>query len=309
VDAGRSAFGQMFVDGKFNIDNLASYALRTLGEQLFERLGFGRTFAQLGDLVFDGIESVVGGVAGDGRAAEPAPSAERDILRRMEAAAAEEIAQSVAETAASANETAATLATTNSLIALQAAAELAGESLLSIGAGGGDGGLGGLVGDLFGGSGGFLNDQGGTEVLGSLGFAKGAAFNAAGTVDRFARGAAFTNQVITKPTLFKFARGTKLGEMGEAGAEGIFPLGRTRSGELGVKMAGPAAAPVVQLNVEVVNTAPNARVRTEQRQDGGLRVLVEQIEGELGSRIDNGGGLLRNITQRTGVNGSAGLVL
>lgn len=52
----------------------------------------------------------------------------------------------------------------------------------------------------------------------------------------FAKGAAFTNSVVSKPTLFPFASGTGL--MGEAGPEAIMPLTRLSGGDLGVKAVG-----------------------------------------------------------------------
>lgn len=81
--------------------------------------------------------------------------------------------------------------------------------------GGGGGGGGGLLGGLF----------------GWLFSAKGNAFGRGG-VHKFAKGGAFTNQIVTSPTLFKFAKGA--GMMGEAGPEAIMPLSRDANGRLGV---------------------------------------------------------------------------
>jgi hypothetical protein len=56
----------------------------------------------------------------------------------------------------------------------------------------------------------------------------------------FANGGAFTNSVVSSPTLFKFANGgtTQMGEMGEAGPEAIMPLSRGAGGRLGVDATG-----------------------------------------------------------------------
>jgi hypothetical protein len=56
----------------------------------------------------------------------------------------------------------------------------------------------------------------------------------------FAKGGAFTNSIVSSPTLFKFADGgtTQMGEMGEAGPEAIMPLSRGRGGRLGVDASG-----------------------------------------------------------------------
>lgn len=55
---------------------------------------------------------------------------------------------------------------------------------------------------------------------------------------KFAKGSAFTNNIYDRPTMFSFANGTALGEMGEAGAEAIMPLKRGSDGSLGVQMYG-----------------------------------------------------------------------
>jgi hypothetical protein len=56
----------------------------------------------------------------------------------------------------------------------------------------------------------------------------------------FANGGAFTNSIVSSPTLFKFANGgtTQMGEMGEAGPEAIMPLSRGAGGRLGVDASG-----------------------------------------------------------------------
>ncbi|MFH1984120.1 MAG: hypothetical protein ABIL58_19955 [Pseudomonadota bacterium] len=90
---------------------------------------------------------------------------------------------------------------------------------------------------LFGkdGQGGGFVDQIGSAIGTWIASAKGNAFDSAGVV-KFALGG-----VVTRPTLFPFAKGTGL--MGEAGPEGILPLGRTPSGELGVKTTGGGRQP------------------------------------------------------------------
>lgn len=69
--------------------------------------------------------------------------------------------------------------------------------------------------------------------------ADGTAF-VSGGIQAFAGGGAFTNSIVSRPTLFKFAGGT--GMMGEAGPEAIMPLRRDRSGRLGITATGGAAA-------------------------------------------------------------------
>lgn len=80
-----------------------------------------------------------------------------------------------------------------------------------------------------------------------LASAYGNAFSAAGVVP-FANGG-----VVSRPTLFKFARGTGL--MGEAGPEAIMPLQRDSRGRLGVSAEGiaPGGVYAPQFNITVHN--------------------------------------------------------
>jgi tape measure domain-containing protein len=56
----------------------------------------------------------------------------------------------------------------------------------------------------------------------------------------FARGGAFSNSIVSSPTMFKFADGgaMRTGLMGEAGPEAIMPLSRGADGSLGVQANG-----------------------------------------------------------------------
>lgn len=105
----------------------------------------------------------------------------------------------------------------------------------------------------------------------ALGFSNGGAF-AAGGVQQFSNGGAFTNQVVSTPTLFRFANGAALGEMGEAGPEAIMPLKRGPDGSLGVQMHGerqqielvvrPLKGTTFDADVEVVANNSAAKVVT-----------------------------------------------
>lgn len=58
----------------------------------------------------------------------------------------------------------------------------------------------------------------------------------------FAKGGAFTNSIVSSPTMFAFANGGQFGVMGEAGAEAVMPLARGPDGSLGVRMADGASS-------------------------------------------------------------------
>ncbi len=108
---------------------------------------------------------------------------------------------------------------------------------------------------------------------GLTGFALGGAFDGGG-VHAFAKGGVFTNSIVSKPTLFKFAKG--IGLMGEAGPEAIMPLTRTASGRLGVAAVGAGGLQVQVNNYTGAKVA--AREERVQMPDGQqLRKLVLDI--------------------------------
>lgn len=129
-------------------------------------------------------------------------------------------------------------------------------ALFSIG--GASSGGGGLFGGILGG-------------IGKLfGFANGGAFS--GGVHAFAKGGTFTNQVVSQPTMFRFAKGTGL--MGEAGPEAIMPLGRDASGRLGVYARGNHGGSDVQY-VQVPYI-----VSVEADDSGKIKAMMKQVSGE-----------------------------
>jgi lambda family phage tail tape measure protein len=71
----------------------------------------------------------------------------------------------------------------------------------------------------------------------------------------FARGGIFGGDMVTSPTMFKFATGGafRTGVMGEAGPEAIMPLRRGRDGRLGVAAAG-GTSNAITINVDASGT-------------------------------------------------------
>lgn len=76
-----------------------------------------------------------------------------------------------------------------------------------------------------------------------------------GGVQLFAKGGAFTNSILNKPTAFGMANGG-LGVAGEAGPEAIMPLARGADGSLGVQMVGGTGggSTIVQIDAPVAIT-------------------------------------------------------
>lgn len=96
------------------------------------------------------------------------------------------------------------------------------------GIGGGGGGLFGFLGGLFSGGGSsFFPSAPGVGL-----YANGGVFP--NRLSSFSGN--FTNQIVSKPTMFAFAKG--VGLMGEAGEEAIMPLARGSDGSLGVRTFG-----------------------------------------------------------------------
>lgn len=135
----------------------------------------------------------------------------------------------------------------------------------SAGSSRGGGGILGFLGGLFGGgSGGFSAfEHAWTAAVPGL-WARGGAFDGSGVVP-FAKGAAFTNSIVSRPTLFPFAKG--IGLMGEAGPEAIMPLRRGADGRLGVSATNsnqgsqPVYAPVYQIDAREASDGVEDKIK------------------------------------------------
>ena len=91
----------------------------------------------------------------------------------------------------------------------------------------------------------------------------------------FANGGAFTNTVVSSPTMFKFASGTGL--MGEAGPEAILPLSRGKNGRLGVVADVPAARSRANDNSAVAPVSLTFKVDNR----GASLEAVARMEGKI----------------------------
>lgn len=122
--------------------------------------------------------------------------------------------------------------------------------------------------------------------------AKGNAFDSGG-VHRFARGDAFTNSVVNRPTPFKFGKGgANLGIMGEAGPEAVMPLTRGPNGSLGVQTYGgsaPSQPQQVHVTVGVEEGQmfrPVVRGIAQEEATGAMTAGLKQYDGQLATRFD-----------------------
>ena len=123
-------------------------------------------------------------------------------------------------------------------------------------------------------------------------FADGGAFN--NGLQFFASGGVFTNQVVSRPTMF--AHGGGFGVMGEAGPEAIMPLTRAPNGKLGVAAQGGSG---VQNNVNIsvsISQTGNAESDSKADSEQGQRI-ARMLDGkiiEVLARESRPGGMLSN---------------
>jgi tape measure domain-containing protein len=115
--------------------------------------------------------------------------------------------------------------------------------------------------------------------------AAGGVFDEYGRAAReYAAGGAFTNQIISRPTYFRYGGG--LGLMGEAGPEAVMPLSRGSDGRLGVSVAD-AAAGGTDVYVIIQNYS-GEEVRTEESSDSSGNQIRKVIIGAVKQSISSG---------------------
>ncbi|MCD9572216.1 MULTISPECIES: phage tail tape measure protein [Pseudomonas] len=98
-----------------------------------------------------------------------------------------------------------------------------------------------------------------------------------GGVQMFAKGGAFTNGIVSKPTAFGMAGG-EVGLVGEAGPEAIMPLARGADGSLGVQMVGGSqgGSTVVQVSAPMSITMQDRSSEGMQLDSAALQQNVDQ---------------------------------
>lgn len=132
-----------------------------------------------------------------------------------------------------------------------------------------------LFGGLMGVLGGGLGLGGGAMSMFGL-YANGAAF-AGGNVVPFAKGGAFTNSIVDRPTVFPMARGAGL--MGEAGPEGVLPLKRNAKGQLGVISQGGGAP--AETTIRMGDTSITINGNADQTTIAALRAELERRDQKM----------------------------
>jgi lambda family phage tail tape measure protein len=125
----------------------------------------------------------------------------------------------------------------------------------------------------------------GAKSLFSLFSAKGNVFSGGG-VTPFAKGGMFTNNIVSKPTMFAYGNGGTFGVMGEKGAEAIMPLARGPDGSLGVKSGGGGGDMVVN-----IYEAPGTKSTTSQRKTSRGMELDVMLDTTNASNIADQGSM------------------
>jgi len=117
----------------------------------------------------------------------------------------------------------------------------------------------------------------------------------------FAKGGTFTNQIVAKPTYFRFAKGSGFGTglMGEAGPEAIMPLTRGADGSLGVSASGIGGGDVqVNIPVTVYSDEP---VEVHDTEDENGQRKIEILVGSMINQHIAGGKADRALKGRYGL--------
>lgn len=149
--------------------------------------------------------------------------------------------------------------------------------------------------------GGLIGGGAGSSSLPAVSGASKPAMSALGNIfnqngfQKFANGGAFTNSIVSKPTIFPFANGTGL--MGEAGPEAIMPLKRTSSGKLGVISESGGGMSVI------INNFGSEKVETKEvKNASGGKSLIVQIGEVVANDIKSGGPVSRAMKDTFGMN-------
>lgn len=137
------------------------------------------------------------------------------------------------------------------------------------------------LGILGGGFGGIAGGQMGIASSGGIGlYAKGGAFE----VNQFASGG-----IVDRPRFFNYGRETKVGQMGEAGQEGVLPLKRNSKGQLGVISLGENTATNTGSTITLQNSTtisiPGGRGENDEEREMRLMERIQDRQREVALEV------------------------
>lgn len=119
----------------------------------------------------------------------------------------------------------------------------------------------------------------------------------------YANGGAFTNSIVSKPTMFAYGGAMgKLGVMGEAGAEAVMPLTRTSNGKLGVAAVGGGTSGPMKFSVTYIGQQ-QPQIENVERRGDELVVTMREIARDEAMRVvpgivEQGYGMRRQMVAR-----------
>lgn len=120
---------------------------------------------------------------------------------------------------------------------------------------------------------------------------QGLKLNALGGVYDSPSLSAYSGQVVSRPTVFAFAKGAGL--MGEAGPEAILPLSRGADGKLGVGVSGPRPGAGGPVAVNLINQSSTPlEASAEMSPTGDLTVILKPLERMMANNVASGQGPL-----------------
>lgn len=125
-------------------------------------------------------------------------------------------------------------------------------------------GGGGMFGSLFGGASAGGGSSGASGVVAN---AKGGAYESPSL-------SAYSNSIVSSPTMFAFAKGAGL--MGEAGPEAIMPLTRASNGSLGVRMVGEEAEGASSSGDTIIHQTITQHFAVTGNGDAALKRAMEE---------------------------------
>ncbi|MBG3131771.1 phage tail tape measure protein [Proteus mirabilis] len=136
------------------------------------------------------------------------------------------------------------------------------------------------------------------------GFLGGVSAHAKGGVHSSESLGSYSNQIVSSPTYFAFAKGgaPNLGLMGEAGSEAIMPLTRTADGNLGVRVVGgnnqgTPSAPQVYITIDGNGNSETQSTNGFEQFGAEIGRFVDSRYRELMSKDIRPGGLIWNATR------------
>lgn len=107
---------------------------------------------------------------------------------------------------------------------------------------------------------------------------------------------AYSGSIVSKPTMFAFARGAGL--MGEAGPEAVLPLTRGKGGKLGVVAQGGGG---IEVQINITNKGQAVQARQTGSRMNGKKMMIDLVLDTVSGDVAKGGKTAQAMQQRFGL--------